>query len=221
MKKILFAIFIFFAFTECSSSQFLKGYRFQGGVTLFWQYSTNYGSAFSYDEQSGAFGIDIGILGEFALYKKLSGIGGLHLSDKGISTSDPALTIPGTSGYNYKTISNRFRYLTLQLSIKYNFKKPDYGFYTLCGLRTDLMLQNYYTGGYADHLSYPNGGLEAGLSFGFGYDFPGGLLMELQYNPNIAKIYRMTDNGYNWNIKVYRTSFILYIGYMISTGKDS
>jgi hypothetical protein len=214
MKKILFALLIIFALNEYTSSQFLKGYGFEGGLLYHSQCSINYGSNLSFDQWGGAFGIDLGILGEFSLYKKLSLMGGLHLSDKGTSTSDPGISTPIIFGSNSRPISNRYRYLTLQLSFKYNFKKPGYGYYVLCGLRTDMMLQNYYTGKYWDHISLPNGGFEAGGSFGLGYDFPSGFLIEFQYNPNIPKIYHLTVENYNWDVKIYRSSFILYLGYI-------
>ena len=47
------------------------------------------------------------------------------------------------------------------------------------------------------------------------YDFPSGFLLEFQYNPNIPKIYHLSVENYSWDVKIYRSSFILYLGYIL------
>ena len=220
MKKLFFVFFAVFIFISNSNSQFIKSYGFQMGPSFYSQYWTNLGPVYSFSDYGAGFGFDFGTFAECSLYKRLTLVGGLHLSDKGTMAETPGLTFPGfgTESYFSPPVSNRFRDVSLQALVKYSFTKIDTGYYVIMGFRTDLMVQNYYTGN-GNYTRLSNGRFEFGGTFGIGYEYRSGLFLEFQYNPNKTRTYNISNGNHFWDMKVFRSSIILTLGYNLRLSK--
>jgi hypothetical protein len=215
-KTILFLILIFLLPIENQYSQFIKSYGFQAGILSHTTFVINTGSK-SFNGSDGlGLGFDLGFFGECTVYKRLSMLAEIHLNDRGVAAGNPPITSPEPFPFGYSDylpISNRFRYLTIQALGKYNFAKIDTGFYSIIGIRTDIMLQNYYTGYHENYIKLPNRHFELGGTIGFGYNFPPGIFLEFEYNPDFTRMYRYDLDGYNASFQNY--SLMFSVGYIV------
>jgi len=193
MKKILLLLILLFLISN-SNSQFIKNYGFKIGVlnNTLYMGSTPLTDVWAYD---------LGIFIEIPVFKKLSFVVELNFNEKGTST--PYL-------YPNFIINNRFRYLTLSGLTKYNFAEKEIDFYGIIGLRTDMMINNYYSGNYYDAniIKLRNFNFELGGTIGFGLGINPGPFLEFQYIPNFTSVYKVTFMG---NQSSYRNSSILLL----------
>jgi hypothetical protein len=217
MKKIFFISVIILVITSNLNSQFINSIGFKIGGVSYYQHMQKSSENFLNDIKEIGFGYDFEVSFETRSYNMFTFIGALNFSDEGrILGNTPVYFYPFSSDI---LISNRYRFLSVQTLAKYIFSRKQYGFYIISGLRTGLMIQNYYSKEHANYVKLPNGHFRFGLAMGMGYLFKSDYLVEILYKPNFTNTYYVRNDNRDWNVKIYDQTFNLSFGCRINLNK--